>query len=1075
MKRNEPNGEPLHRSPLKTILIMGIALVLLIPKILQAHENYTVVNFPLADLAFTSLPASTMVPAEEQQRKISGTVTDVNSGELLAGVNVLIEGTTVGANTGADGKYTIQTNEANGVLVFSFIGYTTQKVSFSGQAVVDVKLSTETKLMDEIVVVGYGSQKKINVTGSVATISGTEIKSLPVKDVGTALVGRLPGIIAVNPGGVPGQNSPAVSIRGFSNMLIIVDGVEYPFGWDQIDMSDIENVSVLKDASASIYGARAGNGVLLITTKHGKSETPTFNFNASYGFESPTRMPHPVNASTFARMSNEAGLTTWTQEQIDKFKNGTDPAYPNTDWYGEVFNKTSPISKYNLSSTGGSDKLNYFFSVGYFNNGGMLKSGDLDYNRINFRSNVEAKVARGFTASVKIGVRQEKISAPAASQSQSNDINNLFWLVLQDANFAQPTFPAHYPDPTKLSFTGHSSTQPIGRSNKSFSGYTNDDTKYLDGEINLKYETPFLQGLSARANFSTNNSFSYTKQFGKQFFYWNHDPATDIYSNPMPAQQSENLDRETMYRYSQITSQIQLNYDKTIGVHSINALFLGEYIDYGNNTFYGFRKNYLSTAVEQLFAGGDADKDASGTQYQDGRIGYAGRINYAYAGKYLAEVTVRYDASSRYASDKRWGTFPSISLGWRLSQEQFIKNISAINNLKLRASMGKAGSDADVPAYSYIAGYVYGLGNVFGTSINKGIISTGIPNPNLTWQTSTNYNLGLDGGFWKNLLSFEFDVFYRRVENVAGQRSKSIPITFGAGLPQEPINSFDDRGFELTLRHENSIGEIRYSLSGMLTYARSKWIHYDEPIYPDAATRERLGYSGMWKNRLIGYKALGLFQTQSEIDNWADQDTQRNATIKPGDIKYEDYNKDGVVDFKDEHEIGKGYVPDIMFSFNLTLEYKGFDFNALFQGASGFNGYAHQLPFENGTVPFTYMTDYWTPENTGAKYPRLVSGEAENNKKFSSFWLMNATYLRLKNVTLGYTLPKSVSEKLKIRSCRIFITGLNMLTFDNVYPLDPEASISKLNPNGGPTFTGGNGGYNYPLMKNFQGGIDLNF
>ena len=334
-------------------------------------------------------------------------------------------------------------------------------------AVLDVKLISDIQALGDVVVVGYGTQKKINVTGSVATISGSEIKSLPVKDVGTALVGRLPGIIAVSPGGVPGQNSPAVSIRGFANMLVIVDGVEYPFGWDQIDMADIENVSVLKDASASIYGARAGNGVLLITTKRGKTEAPTFNFNASWGFESPTRMPHPVDAATFARMSNEAGLTTWTQEQIDKFKNGTDPAFPNTDWYGEIFSKTAPVSKYNLSSTGGSDKLNYFFSLGYFNNGGMLKSGDLDYNRINFRSNVEAKVARGFTAAVKIGIRQEKISAPAASQYQSNDINNLFWLVLQDANFAQPTFPAHYPDPTKLAFTGHGSTQPIGRSYRS--------------------------------------------------------------------------------------------------------------------------------------------------------------------------------------------------------------------------------------------------------------------------------------------------------------------------------------------------------------------------------------------------------------------------------------------------------------------------------------------------------------------------------------------------------------------------------------------------------------------------------
>jgi TonB-linked SusC/RagA family outer membrane protein len=1023
------------------------------------------VKYPVIDPIVTLASDRLTLSEEPQQVKVTGTITDATTGEPLVGVNIVLEGSTIGVMSDINGQYSIAVPNLSGKLKISYIGYATQEIEINGMTVLDVKLTSGVQALEEIVVVGYGSQKKINVTGSVATISGTEMKTLPVKDVGTALVGRLPGIIAVSPGGVPGQNSPAVSIRGFANMLTIVDGVEYPFGWDQIDMADIESVSVLKDASASIYGARAGNGVLLITTKHGKSEAPTFNFNASYGVESPTRMPHPVDAGTFARMSNEVGLTTWTPEQIEKFKNGTDPAYPNTDWYGEVFSKTSPVSKYNLSSTGGTDKLNYFFSLGYFNNGGMLKSGDMDYNRINFRSNVEAKIARGFTASVKIGVRQEKLSSPAASQYQSNDINDLFWLVLQDVNFAQPTFPGHYPDPTKLAFTGHGSTQPIGRSSESFSGYTNNDTKYFDGELNLKYEAPFLKGFSARANFATNNAFSYTKQFGKQFYYWNYDPETDVYSNPMPAQQSENNDRETMYRFTQLTSQIQLNYDKIIGAHTINALVLGEYIDYGNNTFYGFRKNYLSTTVEQLFAGGDADKDASGTQYQDGRIGYAGRLNYAYAGKYLAELTVRYDASSKYAADKRWGTFPSISLGWRLSEEQFIKNISAINNLKLRASMGKAGSDADVPPYSYIAGYVYGQGNVYGTSINKGIITTGIPNPDLTWQTSTNYNIGLDAGFWKNLFSFEFDMFYRKVVDVAGYRSQSIPVTFGAGLPLEPINSFDDRGFELTLRHENNIGDLRYSVVGMITYARSKWIHYDEPVYPDAATKERLGYSGQWKNRLIGYEALGLFQTQEEINNWADQDLQNNVTIQPGDIKYLDYNNDDVIDYKDEHEIGKGYTPDIMFSFNLTLEYKGFDFNALFQGASGFNAFAHQRPFENGTVPFTYQTDYWTPENTGARYPRLVVNEAENNKKFSSYWLMDATYLRLKNITLGYTLPKSISAKMKIRSCRIFVTCLNILTFDNVYPMDPESGVALT----------GNGGYTYPLQKNIQGGIDLNF
>jgi len=1064
MKKNDPLGEVLYDSLKKIVPIIGIIIILLIPEVQQAYSNAASVKYFIIEDKTTVAPDNRTTPAE-QQVKITGTVTDAATGTPFAGANVVVEGTTNGTVTGIDGKYSIQTSGKNVVLVFSFIGYVTQKVIYTGQPVVDIQLASETKLMDEVVVVGYGSQKKINVTGSVATISGEEMKTLPVKDVGTALMGRLPGIVAVNQGGVPGQGYSSISIRGFENMLTVVDGVEYPFGWDQLDMTDIANVSVLKDAAAAIYGARAGNGVLLITTKRGKSETPKFNFNASYGVESPIRIPKPVDAATFATMSNDAGLTTWTPDQIAKFKNGTDPAYPNTNWYDEVFKKSAPIAHYNLSSTGGTEKLNYFFSLGYFKNDGLLKSGDLSYSRFNFRTNIEAKVARGFTVSFDIAGRDESLTAPGATLYQSSDINTLFFNIMQDANFAQPTFPSQYPDPTKLTFTGHGATQPIGRSSKSYAGYTDSDTKYFDGEINLKYEMPWVSGLSAKAKVASNNAFQYSKQFGKAFYYYNYDPTTQVYSSPIIAQQSENNDRETMYRFSQITTQVQLNYEKVVGVHSISALLLGEYIDYGNNTFFGFRKNYLSTAVQQLFAGGDADKDASGTQYQDGRIGYAGRLNYSYAGKYLAEVTLRKDASSRYAADKRWGTFPSLSLGWRLSEEQFIKNIPSINNLKLRASIGKAGSDANVPPYSYLAGYQYGMGAVFGNVIDKGIISTGIPNPNLIWQTSTNYNIGLDGGFWKNQLSFEFDMFYRKVVNVAGTRAQSVPITFGAGLPQEPINSYDNRGFELSLKHEKTINDLRYSVVGMVTYARSKWIHYDEPVYPDAATRERLGLSNQWKNRLIGYTALGLFQSQSEIDNWADQDQQGNATIRPGDIKYLDYNKDGKIDFKDEHEIGKGYVPDIMYSFNMTLEYKGFDFNALFQGASGFNAYLHAYPFENGSVPFTYMTDYWTPTNTGAKYPRLVSGEAENNKKFSTFWLMNATYLRLKNLTLGYRLPKSLCSKLHIASCRFYVTGLDILTIDNVKPLDPEAG-NNLNTNGE---------FPYPRMKNFQGGIDLNF
>jgi TonB-linked SusC/RagA family outer membrane protein len=1002
----------------------------------------------------------------------------------MPGVNILVEGTKTGAISDASGKYTINIPNENAVLIISFIGYASQKAPVNGRTVIDIKLVPSLANLEEVVVVGYGTQKKVNVTGSVATVSSSELKSLPVKDVGTALVGRLPGIIAVNTGGVPGQNSPNISIRGYESMLVIVDGVEYPFGWDQLEMTDIESISVLKDASAAIYGARAGNGVLLITTKRGQSDSgpAKFNFSASYGIESPIRQLHAVDAATLATMENEANVGTFTPEQIQKYRDGSDPAYPNTNWLNEVFNKTAPIQHYNLSSMGGNEKINYFYSLGYFQNDGLLKSGDINFNRFNFRSNIEAKIARGLTASFDISGRQEKLTGPGAVASTSGDINALYQNVLQLVNCSQPFYPAHYPDPTKLAFAGHGSGIPLGAANKDYAGYTNDDNKYISAAVSVKYDVPTVKGLSARARFSTDQQFSYTKQFAKAFYYYMYDPETKTYSAPLPAQ-TEVSDRESAYRQYDYTSQFQANYDKTIGNHTFNVMALAEYNSSGNISLMGFRKNYVSSAVEQLFAGGDKDKDATGQEYQDGRIGYAGRLNYEYAGKYLLESTIRYDGSSRYAPAKRWGTFPSLSLGWRLSEEPFLKNSPSINNLKLRATIGKSGFDAIDP-YKYITGYKFGPaagdwvtsgGAVFGNAITKGIYSTGIANPNLVWQTATEYNLGLDAGFLKNLISFELNLFYRKVTNVAGDRAASVPYTFGAGLPQEPINSYDNRGIELQVKHENTVGELRYSVSGQLTYARSKWIHFDEPTYPDAFTKARLQTSGQWRNRLFGYKALGLFQSQTEIDGWADQDGQGNVTIQPGDIKYEDFNKDGKIDGNDIHAIGKGFTPDMIFSMNFTLQYKGFELNALFQGASGFNSFFHQIPFENSTVPFEYMTDYWTPTNTGAKLPRLVAGEAINNQKFSSFWLKDATYLRLKSLTIGYTIPKNLCAKVHVSSCRIYVTGLNLFVLDKDQVIDPEAGNSWYSSGAMSVPTITNGMYPYPLMKNYQIGVDLQF
>jgi len=1000
----------------------------------------------------------TALSAVMQQLKITGIVTG-KDGTPLPGVNVVVTGTTKGEITDIAGKYSIDIPQGAKSLTFSFIGMQSQEINIGSSPKIDVTLVESAIGLDEVVVVGYGTQKRLNITGSVASISTKDVKSLPVANVSSGLVGRLPGIISIDRGGIPGS-TPSISIRGFSEMLVIVDGVENSF--NNIDPNEIESINILKDASAAIYGARAGNGVMLITTKRGKSETPTFNFNTYYGLQSPTRVAKAVDAPTYAQMINAAEIAIghpprYTDAEIQKYRDGTDPDYPNTNWYNEVFRKAAPISQYNLNASGGGENVRYFVSLGYLNQKGLFKSDDLGFRRYNFRSNIDSKITKSFSISLDLAGRDEFSYQPGGNVSQ----------VMEDLGFCEPTRLAHYPDPTKLTFNGHGTTQPIGRSSKEFAGYTNQDNKYLDASLNFKYEAPFIKGLSASALITTNLIYGYMKDWGKQFYYYNYDRTTDTYTLAGVAQNSKTQLDEQLNRTANYTGQWHLNYDRTKGAHNISALIVGEYIDFSGDWFSAHREGYLTTAIDQLFAGADLAKNNNGSQTQDGRIGYVGRFNYSYASKYFVEVSSRYDASARYISTKRWGFFPSVSLGWRLSEEKFLKNISAIDNLKLRASIGKAGNDY-VAQYNYLTGYNFNGSEAFGSSVNMGLISKGLANPDLSWENTLTYNIGLDGSLWKNLLSVELDVFYRKVTSVAGYRNASLPLSFGASLPQENINSFDNRGFELVLKHEKTINDLRYTIEGNVSYARKKWIHYDEPTYTDAATRERLQISGQWDNRFFGYKALGLFQSQAEIDAWpVIQDNNNNRTLKPGDIKYEDYNKDGVLNYLDNHVIGRGFVPDVIFGLNLSLQYKGFDLAMLWQGASNFNVYSRGRMtdyFDTGTIPYTYMTDYWSPTNTGAKYPRLFYSGASNNKYVSTYWLHDATYSRLKTIQMGYTIPKNLCTKIHIKSLRVYLSGFNILTLDHIYPfpMDPES---------------GNVGENqyYHQQKSYNIGINLNF
>lgn len=998
-----------------------------------------------------------LIPSVLQQNKVTGTVTDASTGEPVIGANIIVEGTTVGTISDGDGKFNIDIPKPESVLLVSFLGYNTERISVNGQNSFEIKLVPDITQLQEIVVVGYGTQKKVNVTGSVATLDGKKIERVPVANTTNTLVGRLPGLIAVNRSGEPGYDDASLSIRGFSNMLVIVDGVEQSF--NQIDPNEIENISILKDASASIYGARAGNGVVLVTTKRGKSGKPKISFNAFTGMQSPTRFPELVDAPTYARMYNDAEISAgraakYTVADIEKYRTGTDPAYPNTNWYKETFRASAPISQYNLNTSGGSEQMSYFVSLGYLSQNGLLRSGDTKYKRYNIRSNIDAKITKSFSVSLDLSGRIEQRDFPGASIAS----------IMEGLYFANPTFPANLPDPSKSAYIGKAGKQPVAWSDKDFSGYSDDNRKFFTGIMTFKYEAPFMKGLAAKAVFNYNANYNYNKNWQKAITTYNFDRTNNTYS--VASVFGKNQLDENINRANGMTSQVFITYDKEFGKSAVNATLVGEYIENEGNYFGAHREGYITTSIDQLFAGEDLNKNNNGSGYQDGRIGYAGRVNYSYAGKYLAEVTMRYDASARFMDNKRWGYFPGLSLGWRISEESFMKNINQVDNLKLRLSYGEAGNDY-VGQFNYLTGYYFSGNAVFGdnASINKGIVSKGLANPDLTWERTATSNIGLDGSFWKGLLSFEFDYFYRKVTDVPGYRNQSLPSTFGASLPQENINSYDDRGFEIVLNHSNTLGKVKYNAGGNFSFARSKWIHYDEPVYTDEETRNRRQQSGQWRNRWFGYEAVGIFQSQDEITNWpVNQDNNGNVSLKPGDIKYLDYNKDGKLDFKDEHVIGKGTTPEIIFGITAGIQYAGFDFSMLWQGGSNFNAYFSdevQNPFFNGETPFAFQSDYWTPENTDAKYPRIYPGGATNNKYTSTFWLQDATYIRLKNLQLGYTLPKNLLTRLNIEAIRIYFSGYNLLTIDDVYPFDPETGTSR--------------GWYYPQQKSYSVGVNLTF
>lgn len=1000
----------------------------------------------------------------QQGLVVKGKVTDLN-GDPLIGANILEIGTLNGTISDYDGSFEITLQSDDAKLSFTYIGYLSKEIVVGNQSDFEVVLEEDAAQLDEVVVVGYGTQKKINLTGSVSTVQSEELAKVPVSNVGEALQGKAPGLFIKQSQGVPGQDLPEIGIRGFGAPLVLVDGVQAD--WNRMDPNEIESISILKDASAAIYGARAGNGVILITTKRGKTGKASIVYSNNFTFQTPTVRPNFVPSWQLAELLREGELNnqlpfTYTEEEVQKFKEGTDPNYPNENWYDAAFQDWSLMQQHNVSVSGGTEKSKYFLTTGYLHQDGLYKSGDLKFQRYNVRSNMDVQINERLTASFDLAFRNEFNEIPRSAQIGGNDLGNV-WNSLKTA---KPYFPATLPDPSRSPYSGFLSRSPVSETISDITGSEKNNERFFFGRIGLSYKIPGIEGLELKADLNYTSNEKALKSLDRPYEVFGYNFEGDQYTS-FGLAGTNRLDEETS-RFTRIYPLISLNYENSFGNHDVGVLLLGEGIDEEYTFLSGGRIDLLSSDIPYLFSGSTENVINNSGAVETGRVSYVGRLNYGYKNKYLFKATLRLDASHKFPTDSRWGTFPSFEAAWRISEESFIKNNSSfIDLLKIRASYSKSGND-NVEAFKYLTGYeiltssssVY----LFGDNIYRQIRNIGLPNPQITWLDNTTYNIGLDATFAKGKLGMEFDVFYRLTENIFGQPTDTYPSTFGAVLPQLNLNSTEDRGFELTLNHRGKINEsFNYQLSGLFSYARTKNKKFAESPYDDPDEIRIFQQTGQYTNRWIGYRSDGLFMSQDEINNHGvDQDQAENSTLRPGDIKYVDLNGDNVIDWRDQEEIGYGTFPNLTFGFNIQLDYKGFSMTALFQGASLFNNNITDIirgPLSNDANAYDFQYKYrWQPDpnnpsvniNPDAQLPAIqgdLTGTNTNNNRTSDFWLKDGTYTRLRNLNIGYDLPNNVSNRLGFNGIRVSLSGTNLFTWNRlgIYDgaIDPEQTTSQ--------------------------------
>ncbi|MCF2579732.1 TonB-dependent receptor [Prevotella stercorea] len=999
-----------------SVLLAGGVKPLFASQITNVHEN------------------AALLTNNQQKQTVKGTVKDAN-GEPIIGASVKVKGSTGGTVTDIDGNFTLDV-PAGAELEISSIGYLKQVVK--AKANVAIVLKDDSQTLDELVVVGYGVQKKENLTGAVASMNAEKLATRPVSSLSSALAGEMAGVTAVQTSGAPGSQNASITVRGKNSVnaaspLVIVDGV--PGSMNVINPAEIESVTVLKDAaSAAIYGVQAANGVILITTKKGKTGKTTVSYNATFSWSSLLAKLDLVDAYGYAYLYNEAYLNDhpgakkpFSDETVEKYRTGE---LASTDWYKEALTGSGFEHQHNLSLSGGNDKTTYNMYLGYLGQEGVTK--DIDYNRINARMNITSEINKYITLGLNAsGYRGTK-------QDSWNGYNQ----VIQGVSRSHPTDPV-YDEDGNFKYVGVDNPVAVQGRDKTGWRKTIDQEVFLIGSAEIKP----IKDLSIKGVYSWRNWTQDQIGFKKTWGYGTYNSGQrEGYVNN--------------YNYDYLTGQILVNYNKSFGDHNLGVLAGMESYDVKSRYVTASRKgggnNNLGESLNTLDASSQKNSNG-GTEMT--RLSYFGRLQYNYAGKYLFEANVRRDASSRFPKDSRWGTFPAFSAGWRISEEAFMKNVDWLSNLKLRLGWGKTGNEelSSSDLYPAVPTYAYSS-YMFGNSLYSTAYESRLVNDQLKWATVTNYELGIDAGFLNNKLTMELSVYKKKTNDML----LYLPLqgVIGLSAPAQNVGSVENRGFELVLGHNNRIGkDWSYNLSLNMGYNKNE-------IIDMAGTEGPTSDSNIWNlegyaiSSYYGYVADGLFRTEEELKNGP----LRTGNEKLGDIRYKDLDGDGKITAAGDRQIIGNQMPKWTGGFNFSVGYKNFELSGLLQGAFDakryYNGEA-SYAFFNSASCLNKHWDRWSEENPNGNFPRL-SLSSQTNNAFSTFWLQDASYLRMKNLTLAYTLPSDLISRIGLSFAQVYLTGENLFTISGLDKgLDPESGNSR--------------GWSYSNVRKISCGLKLTF